>query len=108
MTKPTNIEELLSKAQKPGADALRLHPFYHGKLAVTLKCPIRNLDDFAIWYTPGVAAPCREIAQHPERVFAHTNKEDFVAIVSDGTRVLGLGDIGPHAALPVKEWHGSV
>jgi len=50
-----------------------------------------------------VAAPCREIAQHPERVFAHTNKGNFVAIVSDGTRVLGLGDIGPHAALPVME-----
>lgn len=98
-----NVEELLSKAQKPGADALRLHPFYHGKLAVTPKCPIRTLEDFAIWYTPGVAAPCRDIAQHPERVFAHTNKGNFVAVVSDGTRVLGLGDIGPHAALPVME-----
>jgi malate dehydrogenase (oxaloacetate-decarboxylating) len=98
-----NIEELLSKAQRPSADALRLHPFYRGKLAVTPKCPIRTLDDFAVWYTPGVAAPCREIAEHPERVFAHTNKGNFVAIVSDGTRVLGLGDIGPHAALPVME-----
>ena len=97
------IEELLSKAQKPSADALRLHPFYRGKLAVTPKCPIRTLDDFAVWYTPGVAAPCRDIAQHPERVFAHTNKGNFVAVVSDGTRVLGLGDIGPHAALPVME-----
>jgi malate dehydrogenase (oxaloacetate-decarboxylating) len=103
MVNPVRIEELLSKAQKPSADALRLHPFYRGKLAVTPKCPIRTLDDFAIWYTPGVAAPCREIAQHPERVFAHTNKGNFVAIVSDGTRVLGLGDIGPHAALPVME-----
>jgi malate dehydrogenase (oxaloacetate-decarboxylating) len=56
MTKPANIEELLLKAQKPSADALRLHPFYQGKLAVTPKVPIRNLDDFAIWYTPGVAA----------------------------------------------------
>jgi len=103
MVNPVRIEELLSKAQKPSADALRLHPFYRGKLAVTPKCPIRTLDDFAIWYTPGVAAPCREIAQHPDRVFAHTNKGNFVAIVSDGTRVLGLGDIGPHAALPVME-----
>jgi malate dehydrogenase (oxaloacetate-decarboxylating) len=98
-----DVEELLAKAQKPSADALRLHPFYQGKLAVTPKCPIRNLDDFAIWYTPGVAAPCREIAQQPDRVFAHTNKGNFVAIISDGTRVLGLGDIGPHAALPVME-----
>lgn len=103
MNKSVNVEELLTKAQKPSADALRLHPFYQGKLEVTPKCPIRDLDDFAIWYTPGVAAPCREIAQHPERVFAHTNKGNFVAIVSDGTRVLGLGDIGPHAALPVME-----
>lgn len=55
------------------------------------------------WLGPGVAAPCRDIAQHPERVFTHTNKGNFVAIVSDGTRVLGLGDIGPHAALPVME-----
>jgi malate dehydrogenase (oxaloacetate-decarboxylating) len=59
--------------------------------------------DFAIWYTPGVAAPCREIATHPDKVFAYTNKGNFVAIVSDGSRVLGLGDIGPHAALPVME-----
>ena len=62
MVDPVRIEELLSKAQKPSADALQLHPFYRGKLAVTPKCPIRTLEDFAIWYTPGVAAPCREIA----------------------------------------------
>jgi malate dehydrogenase (oxaloacetate-decarboxylating) len=101
--KPVSSEELIAKAQKPSADALRLHPFYKGKLAVTPKCPIRNLEDFAVWYTPGVAAPCRDIAQHPEQVFAHTNKGNFVAVVSDGTRVLGLGDIGPYAALPVME-----
>jgi malate dehydrogenase (oxaloacetate-decarboxylating) len=103
MPKPPEVEALLAKAQQPSADALRLHPFYHGKLAVTPKCQIRSLEDFAIWYTPGVAAPCRDIAQHPDRVFAHTNKGNFVAVVSDGTRVLGLGDIGPHAALPVME-----
>lgn len=103
MAGPINVDALLRKAQQPSADALRLHPFYRGKVAVTPKCPIRTLEDFAIWYTPGVAAPCRDIAQHPERVFAHTNKGNFVAIVSDGTRVLGLGDIGPHAALPVME-----
>ena len=76
---------------------------YRGKIEVTPKCAIRGLDDFALWYTPGVAAPCLDIAQHPERIFAHTNKGDFVAIVSGGTRVLGLGDIGPQAALPVME-----
>jgi malate dehydrogenase (oxaloacetate-decarboxylating) len=98
-----NVAELLAKAQKPGEDAMRLHPLYRGKLEVTPKCAIRSCDDFSIWYTPGVAAPCRDIAQHPEMVFAHTNKANFIAIVSDGTRVLGLGDIGPHAALPVLE-----
>jgi malate dehydrogenase (oxaloacetate-decarboxylating) len=98
-----NVTELLAKAQKPSEDSLRLHPFYRGKLEVTPKCRIKSSSDFAIWYTPGVAAPCRDIAAHPEQVFAHTNKANFIAIVSDGTRVLGLGDIGPHAALPVME-----
>jgi malate dehydrogenase (oxaloacetate-decarboxylating) len=64
---------------------------------------VRGPEDFAIWYTPGVAAPCREIAASPERVFDHTNRGNLVAIVSDGTRVLGLGDIGPEAGLPVME-----
>jgi malate dehydrogenase (oxaloacetate-decarboxylating) len=101
--KPASIEELLVKAQKPSADALRLHPLYKVKLAVVPKCPIRSLEDFAIWYSPGVAAPCRDIAEHPEQVLAHTNKGNFVAVVSDGTRVLGLGDTGSHAALPVRK-----
>ena len=103
MTVEPSVEELLAKAKKPGEDAMRLHPFYRGKLAVTPKCRIRDFDDFAIWYSPGVAAPCRDISQHPEKVLEHTNKGNFVAIVSDGSRVLGLGDIGPHAALPVME-----
>jgi malate dehydrogenase (oxaloacetate-decarboxylating) len=103
MKKPHDVEALLAKAQQPSAEALRLHPLYRGKLEVTPKCAIRGLDDFALWYTPGVAAPCRDIVQHPERVFAYTNKGNFVAIVSDGTRVLGLGAIGPQAALPVME-----
>ena len=98
-----NVTELLAKAQKASEDAMRLHPLYQGKLEVTPKCRIQSLDDFAIWYSPGVAAPCRDIEAHPEQVFAHTNKANFVAIVSDGSRVLGLGDIGPHAALPVME-----
>ncbi|HLN84992.1 MAG TPA: NADP-dependent malic enzyme, partial [Candidatus Limnocylindrales bacterium] len=98
-----DVAELLAQAQKPGEQALRLHPLYRGKLEVTPKCAIRNCEDFAIWYSPGVAAPCRDIAAHPEQVFAHTNKANFIAVVSDGTRVLGLGDIGPHAALPVME-----
>ncbi|MFQ6057586.1 MAG: NADP-dependent malic enzyme [Anaerolineae bacterium] len=96
-------EELLAKAKKPAQDAMRLHPFYRGKVETTLKCCIRDFNDFAIWYTPGVAAPCRAIAADPELVYEHTNKWNTVAVVSDGTRVLGLGDIGPKAGLPVME-----
>ncbi|HTN70075.1 MAG TPA: NADP-dependent malic enzyme [Methylomirabilota bacterium] len=103
MNGKVNVAELLAKAKKPSEDALRLHPLYRGKLEVTPKCPIKNCSDFSVWYSPGVAAPCRDIEAHPEQVFAHTNKANFIAIVSDGTRVLGLGDIGPHAALPVME-----
>jgi malate dehydrogenase (oxaloacetate-decarboxylating) len=96
-------DELIARAKKPGEDAMRLHPFYVGKMEVMPKACIRNFDDFAIWYTPGVAKPCLDIRDNPEKVFEHTNKGNFVAVVSDGTRVLGLGDIGPEAAIPVME-----
>ena len=96
-------ERLLIKAEKPSADAMALHPFYRGKIETTLKCCVRDINDFAIWYTPGVAAPCRDIAANPERVYDHTNKWNTVAVITDGTRVLGLGDIGPKASLPVME-----
>ncbi len=96
-------EELLAKAKKPSQDAMNLHPFYRGKVQTAPKCPIRGLDDFAIWYTPGVATPCRAIHDDPELAYEHTNKGNTVAVVSDGTRVLGLGDIGPVAGLPVME-----
>jgi len=98
-----NKDELLAKAKKPAEDAMKLHPFYQGKVQIISKCPVRDFRDFAIWYTPGVAAPCRDIHANPERVFDHTNKGNTVAVVSDGTRVLGLGDIGPEAAMPVME-----
>ena len=98
-----NIQELLAKAQKPSADAMKLHPFYRGKIETVPKACIRSIDDFAIWYTPGVAAPCRAIQGDPELVYEHTNKWNTVAVISDGTRVLGLGDIGPKAGLPVME-----
>ena len=98
-----NTEELLAKAKKPSADAMRLHPFYRGKIETTLKCTVHSFDDFAIWYTPGVAAPCKAIQANPELVYEYTNKWNTVAVVSDGTRVLGLGDIGPKAGLPVME-----
>jgi len=98
-----NTEELLAKAKKPSADAMKLHPFYRGKIETTLKCTVHSFDDFAIWYTPGVAAPCKAIQADPELVYEYTNKWNTVAVVSDGTRVLGLGDIGPKAGLPVME-----
>jgi malate dehydrogenase (oxaloacetate-decarboxylating) len=101
--KGINIDELLAKAEKPSADAMKLHPFYRGKIETTLKCTVRDFNDFAIWYTPGVAAPCRAIEADPEKAYDYTNKWNTVAVVSDGTRVLGLGDIGPKAGLPVME-----
>jgi malate dehydrogenase (oxaloacetate-decarboxylating) len=97
------VEELLAKATKPSGDAMKLHPFYRGKVETALKCCVRDFQDFAIWYTPGVAAPCKAIQADPELVYEYTNKWNTVAVVSDGTRVLGLGDIGPKAGLPVME-----
>ena len=96
-------EELLERAKKPAADAMRLHPFYRGKIQTALRASVRSIDDFAIWYTPGVAAPCRAIAKEPDLVYEYTSKWNTVAVISDGTRVLGLGDIGPKAGLPVME-----
>jgi malate dehydrogenase (oxaloacetate-decarboxylating) len=103
MPRDRNIADLLAKAQQPVLQAPRLHSLYKGKIQVMPKCAIRGLDDFAIWYTPGVAEPCRAIAKDPDLVFEYTNKGNSIAIVTDGTRVLGLGDIGPQAALPVME-----
>jgi len=103
MSNEVSVEELLAKAEQPSKDAMRLHPFYRGKIEVLPKCRIRDFNDFAIWYTPGVAAPCREIHEDLDKAYEHTNKGNFVAVISDGTRVLGLGDIGPEAGLPVME-----
>ncbi|HMA76192.1 MAG TPA: NADP-dependent malic enzyme [Candidatus Krumholzibacteriaceae bacterium] len=103
MAEKVTKEELLEKAKKPGEEAMKLHPFYKGKIGVMPKCCIRSIDDFAIWYTPGVAKPCIDIRDNPEKVFEHTNKANMIAVVSDGTRVLGLGDIGPAGAMPVME-----
>jgi len=100
--KPT-VEELLAKAKKPAMLASPLHRFYEGKVQVMPKCAVTSPKDFAIWYTPGVATPCKEIQADVEKSFELTNRWNYVAVVSDGTRVLGLGDIGPEAAMPVME-----
>jgi len=104
--KKVTVEELLAKAEQPSKDAMRLHAFYKGKLGTALKCRVTDFNDFAIWYTPGVAAVCKEIAKDKEKAYEYTNKWNNVAVISDGTRVLGLGDIGPEAGLPVMEGKG--
>lgn len=103
MPQKVTKEELLAKAQKPAKDAMRLHPFYKGKMQTVPKCCVRDFNDFAIWYTPGVAEPCKAIKADKDKAYDYTNKWNTVAVVSDGTRVLGLGDIGPEAAMPVME-----
>ncbi len=99
----SEIDQLVARAKKPSEDAMKLHPFYRGKYQTVPKCCIRNFDDFAIWYTPGVAAPCKDIYAHPEMSFQHTNRANTICVLTDGTRVLGLGDIGPEASMPVME-----
>ena len=84
-------------------NALEIHSHYKGKVGISTKVPIRNLSDFHYLYTPGVAEPSRRIAADKESAYDFTNKGNSIAIVTDGSRVLGLGNIGPLAALPVME-----
>ncbi len=83
--------------------ALKMHEEHRGKIEVISKVRVRTRDDLSTAYTPGVAQPCREIRDHKEDVYKYTAKGNLVAVVSDGTAVLGLGDIGPDAAIPVME-----
>ena len=96
-------EDRVVRSKLPGKKAPGMHAFYRGKIETALKCSINSFDDFGIWYTPGVATPCREIHEDPAKAFEYTNKANAVAVVSDGSRVLGLGNIGPVASLPVME-----
>lgn len=84
-------------------EALEMHAKAKGKLSVELKVPLNESKDLSLAYTPGVAQPCREIAKNKDDVYKYTWKQNSVAVVSDGTAVLGLGDIGPEAAMPVME-----
>lgn len=84
-------------------EALQKHSEWQGKLDVTSKVRVDSREALAIAYTPGVAEPCKEIAKNKEDVYKYTMKGNTVAVISDGTAVLGLGDIGPEAAMPVME-----
>jgi malate dehydrogenase (oxaloacetate-decarboxylating) len=84
-------------------EALKLHEENRGKIEVISKTEVKDMHDLAVVYTPGVAEPCRKIHEKTSEVYKYTSKGNMVAVVSDGTAVLGLGDIGPEAALPVME-----
>ena len=83
--------------------ALRAHEEWNGKLEITSKCPVKSREDLSLAYTPGVAAPCMAIAKDEAEAYRYTMKANTIAVVSDGSAVLGLGNIGPYAAMPVME-----
>ncbi|MBQ6887927.1 MAG: NADP-dependent malic enzyme [Lachnospiraceae bacterium] len=86
-----------------GEKALELHKQWNGKLETVSKSPVKSREDLSLAYTPGVAEPCKVIAEDKEAAYTYTWKSNTVAVVSDGSAVLGLGNIGPHAAMPVME-----
>ncbi len=93
------VEEL----DRPSKAAVKAAPYYGGKLEIIPKIPVRSLEDFAVWYTPGVAAVCKAIKENRDLSFEYTWRWNTIAVVTNGTRVLGLGNIGPEAAMPVME-----
>ncbi|NYC51798.1 malic enzyme [Clostridium beijerinckii] len=84
-------------------ESLKLHEEKQGKISITSKVKIETRDDLSLAYTPGVAEPCRKIHEDQENVYKYTSKGNLVAVVTDGSAVLGLGDIGPMAGMPVME-----
>jgi len=94
------VVEELDRSSKA---AVKAAPYYGGKLEIVPKIPVRSLDDFAVWYTPGVAAVCKAITENRDLSFEYTWRWNTIAVVTNGTRVLGLGNIGPEAAMPVME-----
>lgn len=95
-----SVVEELDRSSKA---AVKAAPYYGGKLEIVPKIPVRSLDDFAVWYTPGVAAVCKAITENRDLSFEYTWRWNTIAVVTNGTRVLGLGNIGPEAAMPVME-----
>jgi malate dehydrogenase (oxaloacetate-decarboxylating) len=95
------MPHVISARDEP--NAVELHRRYRGIVQMFPKCPLQDERDFAIWYTPGVAAACKAIEADPNESYELTNRANSIAILSDGTRVLGLGNIGPVAGLPVME-----
>ena len=93
----------MSRIKNLREEALAMHKNYQGKIEVRVKVPVRETDDLTLAYSPGVAEPCMEIHKNPADVDTYTNHSNFVCVVSNGTAVLGLGDIGPAAAMPVME-----
>lgn len=101
--KEEEVKKLIEKAKRPARLAPAYHKFYNGKVQVMPRCIVRDLHDFDIWYTPGVAEPCKLIKENKDLSFEYTSRWNYVAVVSDGSRILGLGNIGPEAGLPVME-----
>ncbi len=97
------VHESLSRRINWSSIALKLHEAYRGKIEIQPKVPFTRMEDSAIWYTPGVAAPCKAIKESTDESFRYTLRWNYIAVISDGTRVLGLGNIGPEAGLPVME-----
>lgn len=91
------------KASEPLRKAEVLHPRYRGKIEILPKVPVSHYEYFSVWYTPGVSSACKKILENSEKSFEYTSRWNTIAVVSDGTRVLGLGNIGPEAGLPVME-----
>jgi malate dehydrogenase (oxaloacetate-decarboxylating) len=100
---PSSAEAEANQTVELGRRAVRLARFYQGKYEMVPSVPVRSLEDFAVWYTPGIAAVSEEIHHEPALSFDLTGRWNTIAIVTDGSRVLGLGDIGPEAAMPVME-----
>jgi len=103
VAEPAPRARLDGPKEESSKKALQYSKYYGGKVTAAPKVPVRSLDDFSIWYTPGVAAVSRAIEADPDLSFEYTGRWNTVAVVTDGSRVLGLGNIGPEGALPVME-----